>query len=129
MVYICIYITFNLIIYNFIYMLLLLLSHFSRVQLCVTPQMVAHWLPPSLGFSRQEYWSGLPFPSPLYMYLFMCWVFIAVCNLSLDVRLRLSCLVACGNLVNSAGNKPQPCIGRQTLNHWTTFLRKSQNLF
>ena len=37
--------------------LLLLLSHFSRVQLCTTP---------SLGFSRQEHWSGLPFPSPVH---------------------------------------------------------------
>ena len=44
--------------------LLLLLSHFSRVQLCATPQMAAHQAPPSLGFSRQEYWSGLPLPSP-----------------------------------------------------------------
>ena len=30
----------------------------------VTPWTVAHQAPPSLGFSRQEYWSGLPFPSP-----------------------------------------------------------------
>ena len=45
-------------------LLLLLLSHFSRVQLCVTPQTAAHQAPPSLGFSRQEHWSGLPFPSP-----------------------------------------------------------------
>ena len=37
-------------------MLLLLLSHFSRVQLCVTPQTAAHQAPPSLGFSRQEYY-------------------------------------------------------------------------
>ena len=44
--------------------LLLLLSHFSRVQLCVTPQTAAHQAPLSLGFSRQEHWSGLPFPSP-----------------------------------------------------------------
>ena len=42
---------------------LLLLSHFSRVQLCTTPDMAAHQAPPSLGFSRQEHWSGLPFPS------------------------------------------------------------------
>ena len=35
-------------------LLLLLLSHFSRVR------------PPSLGFSRQEHWSGLPFPSPMH---------------------------------------------------------------
>ena len=40
-------------------MLLLLLSHFSLVQLCATPQTAAHQAPPSLGFSRQEHWSGL----------------------------------------------------------------------
>ena len=47
-------------------MLLLLLSHFSRVRLCVTPQTAAHQAPPSLGFSRLEHWSGLPFPSPMH---------------------------------------------------------------
>ena len=36
----------------------------SRVQLFVTPWTVAYKAPPSTGFSRQEYWSGLPFPSP-----------------------------------------------------------------
>ena len=45
--------------------LLLLLSRFSRVRLCATPQTAAHQAPPSLGFSRQEHWSGLPFPSPM----------------------------------------------------------------
>ena len=43
-----------------------LLSHFSRVRLCVTPQTAAHQAPPSRGFSKQEHWSGLPFPSPVY---------------------------------------------------------------
>ena len=47
-------------------MLLLLLSHVSRVQLCATPQTEAHQAPVSLGFSRQEHWSGLPFPSPMH---------------------------------------------------------------
>ena len=47
-------------------MLLLLLSRFSRVRLCATPYMAAHQAPPSLGFSRQEHWSGLPFPSPMH---------------------------------------------------------------
>ena len=94
-------------------MLLLLLSRFSRVQLCATPQTAAHQAPPSLGspgkntgvgchfllqcmkvksecevaqscptlcdpidgslpgstvpgISRQEHWSGLPFPSPMH---------------------------------------------------------------
>ena len=47
-------------------LLLLLLSCFSRVRLCVTPETAAHQVPPSLGFSRQEHWSGLPFPSPMH---------------------------------------------------------------
>ena len=42
---------------NYFLLLLLLLSHFSRVRLYATP---------SLGFSRQEHWSGLPFPSPMH---------------------------------------------------------------
>ena len=46
--------------------LLLLLSRFSRVRLCATPQTAAHQAPPPLGFSRQEHWSGLPFPSPMH---------------------------------------------------------------
>ena len=36
----------------------------SRLQLFVTPWAVAHHAPQSMEFSRQEYWSGLPFPSP-----------------------------------------------------------------
>ena len=47
-------------------LLLLLLSRFSRVRLCATPETAAHQAPPSLGFSRKEHWSGLPFPSPMH---------------------------------------------------------------
>ena len=47
-------------------LLLLLLSCFSCVRLCVTPWTAAHEAPPSLGFSRQEHWSRLPFPSPTH---------------------------------------------------------------
>ena len=36
----------------------------SRVRLLATPWTVAYQAPPSMGFSRQEYWSGLPLPSP-----------------------------------------------------------------
>ena len=36
----------------------------SHVRLFATPWTVAYRTPPSMGFSRQEYWSGLPFPSP-----------------------------------------------------------------
>src|SRR5574340_147231 len=46
--------------------ILLLLSCFSHVQLCATPETAAHQVLPSLGFSRQEHWSGLPFPSLMH---------------------------------------------------------------
>ena len=45
---------------------LLLLSRFRCVRLCAPPQTAAHQAPLSLAFSRQEYWSGLPFPSPMH---------------------------------------------------------------
>ena len=47
-------------------LLLLLLSHFSHVRLCATPETAAHQAPLSLGFCRQEHWSGLPLPSPMH---------------------------------------------------------------
>src|SRR5574337_795595 len=50
-------------------MLLLLLSCFSHVRLCVTPETAAHQAPLSLGFSRQEHWSGLPFSSPVAIHI------------------------------------------------------------
>ena len=56
----------NLFCTSFALLLLLLLSHFSHVRLCATPETTAHQAPPSLGFSRQEHWSGLPFPSPMH---------------------------------------------------------------
>ena len=46
--------------------MLLLLRCFSGVRLCATPETAAHQAPLSLGFSRQEHWSGLPFPSPMH---------------------------------------------------------------
>ena len=44
----------------------LLLSRFSHVRFCVTPYTATHQAPPSLVFSRQEHWSGLPLPSPMH---------------------------------------------------------------
>ena len=51
---------------NNILFLLLPPSRSSRVRLSATPETAAHQAPPSLGFSRQEHWSGLPFPSPMH---------------------------------------------------------------
>ena len=41
---------------------------FSRVPLFATPWTVACQAPPSMGFSRQEYWSGVPWPSPMRVF-------------------------------------------------------------
>ena len=60
-------------------LLLLLLSCFSRVRLCATPQTAAHQAPLSLGFSRQEYWSGLPFPFPMHACMLSCFSHVRLC--------------------------------------------------
>ena len=39
----------------------------SRVRLFATPWTAAYQAPPSMGFSRQEYWSGVPLPSPVLL--------------------------------------------------------------
>ena len=67
-----------------VFTLLLLLSHFSRVQLCVNPQTAAHQAPPSLGFSRQEHWSGLPFPSPGHACVLSCFGSVWLCGTPMD---------------------------------------------
>ena len=43
----------------------------SLFQLLATPWTAAYQAPPSAGFSRQEYWSGVPLPSPLYTYRYI----------------------------------------------------------
>ena len=41
----------------------------SHVRLVATPWTAAHQAPPSMGFSRQEYWSGVPLPSPIFAFI------------------------------------------------------------
>ena len=70
-------------------LLLLLLSCFSRVQLCVTPQTAACQAPHSLGFSRQEHWRGLPLPSPTHI-LIMPKFYTFSANLTLGTKYLFS---------------------------------------
>ena len=44
-----------------------LVKSLSRVRLLATPWTAAHQAPPSMGLSRQEYWSGVPLPSPYFV--------------------------------------------------------------
>ena len=56
----------------------------SRVWLFTTPWTAAHQAPPSMGFSRQEYWSGVPSPSPTPSLLWgYCYVFNSTYNKNL----------------------------------------------
>ena len=59
------------ILFLHIIIMLLLLSRVSRVRLCATPQKAAQQAPPSMGFSRQEYWTGVPLPSPIIIMLLL----------------------------------------------------------
>ena len=54
----------------------------SRVWLLATPWTAAYQVPPSMGFSRQEYWSGVPLPSPYecvkWVQLWVVWAFFGI---------------------------------------------------
>ena len=81
----------------------------SCVWLLATSWTVAYQAPPSMGFSRQEYWSRVPLPSPWLHdysrpkktiifkmhYLWLCWVSVALCGLSLVVEGRDYSLLLC----------------------------------
>ena len=64
-----------------------MLSHVSHVRLCATPFTAAHQASLSTGFSGQEYWSGLPFPSLIYMHTHThTHIYIYICNTSQVVQ-------------------------------------------
>ena len=68
----------------------------SRVRLLATPWTAAHQAPPSMGFSKQEYWSGVPLPSPRVN-----------CNESYNLRVIMTCpcrLTSYNNLTMLVGD-------------------------
>ena len=84
--------------------LLLLLSGFSRVRLLATPWTAAHQAPPSMGFSRQEYWSGVLLPSPasppstFFNHSLACITYLTACLCVLSLQL---CLTLCNPMACS----------------------------
>ena len=82
---------------------MLLLSRFSRVRLCVTPETAAHQAPRSLGLSRQEHWSGLPFPSPVH-----------------EVKSESEAAQSCPTLRDprTAAHQAPPSVGFSRQEHW-----------
>ena len=65
----------------------------SRVQLFVTPWTIACQAPLSMGFSRQEYWSGLPFPSPIAVAELMLNLAILKTGISSEARTASVCSI------------------------------------
>ena len=81
------------------------LSHFNHVRLFAILRIVALQAPLSLGFSRQEHWTGLPFPSPF-------------CSLLLLLLSRFSHVQLCATPQMAAHQAP-PSLGFSRQEHWT----------
>ena len=79
----------------------------SRVQLLATPWTAAYQAPPSMGFSRQEYWSGVPLPSPSLI------TAVAAAAKSLQ-----SCLTLCDPIDSSPPGSPVPGILQARTLEW-----------
>ena len=89
------------------HVLLLLLSRFSRVQLYATAWTAAHQAPPSMGFSRQEYWNGVPLPSPYNLLLLL-----------LLLLSRFSHVRFCA-IPKTAAHQAPPSLGFSRQEHWS----------
>ena len=104
-------------------LLLLLLSCFSHVRLCATPWTAAHQAPQSTEFSRQEYWSGLPFPSPIsqciWTNIYRHRTIIKIQNIS--ITLKSSLLVSLPSVLIPGPSSWLPLIC--SLSYWFDFLK------
>ena len=77
----------------------------SHVRLLATPWTAAHQAPPSMGFSRQEYWSGVPLPSPMAMLVGMKWyLWEFYVNLSNNLLILLGFPDKCKGHLNDKNN-------------------------
>ena len=77
----------------------------SRARLLVTPWTAAYQAPPSVGFSRQEFWSGLPLPSPEWVAIaFSGFLVLAIVNsaaMNNGIRVSFSILGSSGYMPRS----------------------------
>ena len=69
-IYVCVHYIYITMPRTMFYIYRTMQTQFSHVQLFATPWTIAHQAPLSMGFSRQEYCSGLPCPSPIYKITF-----------------------------------------------------------
>ena len=113
-------------LYN--YICIVKVKSLSRVRLFVTPWTVAYEAPPSMGFSRQEYWSGLPFPSP-YTYVYICiHIHMYICTYILFFfSFHISCLERNGKNFPGDAEAPVRHPGRGTKTPYASW-PKGQNI-
>ena len=77
----------------------------SCVQLFTTPWTTAYQAPPSMGFSRQEYWSGVPLPSPIFVeVLFLHWKILFINNHHSLATVEISVLIEFSSRVLKNGD-------------------------
>ena len=95
------------------------MNSLSRVRLLVTPWSAAYQAPPSMGFSRQEYWSGVPLPSPITFIGQCFWVFVSVWSIILFLSSQVTGLRTlprmCGQLLTKMDPTPEACGCMSTL--------------
>ena len=84
-----------LLIFSFLFLFACMFSHFSCVWLFVTLWTIAHLAPLSMGFSRQEYWSGLPCPPPGVLPI-------------QGSNSHLMCLLHCGQILHRGAAREAP---------------------
>ena len=91
----------------------------SCVRLLATPRTAAHQAPPSMGFSRQEYWSGVPLPSPTTQCLLQYILFYSI-TVSKDLNVNYIATIyrddLTGNRQRKQGKKSR---GKRGKCHWT----------
>ena len=90
----------------------------SRVQRLVTPWTAAYQAPPSMGFSREEYWSGLPLPS-LEFYIFSPQVIKALVN-SFVLGQALLKRTECSWMYFNIGTFPLPLVKQEEIFLWSS---------
>ena len=88
----------------------------NRVWLLATPWTAAYQAPPSMGFSRQEYWSGVPFPSPWYLLVILCIPWLV--DAAAAAKSLQSCPTPCDPIDGSPSDSPVPGILQARTLEW-----------
>ena len=90
----------------------------SRVRPSATPWIAAYQAPPFMGFSRQEYWSGVPLPSPCVPISVPKFISLLRTAAAAAAKLLQSCLTLCDPIDGSPPGSPVPGILQARTLEW-----------